>query len=76
MPPGALAEVEREQLVRDAIADLPPRCREVIELLFFEHPPVPYSEIAKRLGMAPGSIAFIRGRCLKRLRRVLEEGGF
>jgi RNA polymerase sigma factor (sigma-70 family) len=74
--PGVLAEVEREQTVRDAIADLPPRCRQLVEMLFFESPPVPYAEIARRLRLAPGSIAFIRARCLKRLRRVLEERGF
>ncbi len=76
LAPGALAEVEREQLVRDAVVALSPRCRQVIDMLFFEHPPVPYSAIARRLGLAPGSVAFIRGRCLKRLKRILEERGF
>jgi RNA polymerase sigma factor (sigma-70 family) len=75
-PPGMLAEIEREQIVREAIALLPSRCREMIELLFFEHPPLRYSEVAARLNLAPGSIGFIRGRCLKRLKRILEEGGF
>ncbi|MEO8591909.1 MAG: RNA polymerase sigma factor [Candidatus Solibacter sp.] len=71
-----LAGVEREQAVREAIAGLPPRCREMIELLFFEHPPMPYNDVARRLNLATGSIGFIRGRCLKRLRKVLEEKGF
>ena len=74
--PDWLAEVEREQTIREAVASLPPRCRKMIELLFFEHPPLPYSEIAKRLSLARGSIGFIRGRCLKRLKRILEEKGF
>jgi RNA polymerase sigma factor (sigma-70 family) len=77
--PGAgelMADLEREQLVRDSIRMLPPRCREMITLLFFEHPPQPYHEVAEKLGLARGSIGFIRGRCLKRLKRILQEKGF
>ena len=75
-PADTLTEVEHEQMVRDAIDQLPPRCRQMIELLFFEHPPMSYIEVAKRLKLAKGSIGFIRGRCLKRLKKVLEEKGF
>jgi RNA polymerase sigma factor (sigma-70 family) len=76
IPPDVLAEVEREQMVHEAIARLPPRCHQMIELLFFEQPPVPYNEVARRLHLATGSIGFIRGRCLKRLKKILEEAGF
>jgi RNA polymerase sigma factor (sigma-70 family) len=76
LPTEALAALEREQLIREAMEQLPPRCRQMIELLFFEHPPLPYSEVAQRLRLAKGSIGFIRGRCLKRLKRILEEKGF
>jgi RNA polymerase sigma factor (sigma-70 family) len=71
-----MADLEREQLVRDSIRMLPPRCREMITLLFFQQPPQPYHEIAEKLGLARGSIGFIRGRCLKRLKRILEDKGF
>lgn len=71
-----MVDLEREQLVRDAIAQLPERCREMILLLFFEHPPQPYHHVAEKLGLARGSIGFIRGRCLKRLKRLLQEKGF
>ncbi|HEY1342457.1 MAG TPA: sigma-70 family RNA polymerase sigma factor [Bryobacteraceae bacterium] len=76
MPAETLAGLEREQMVREAIAMLPPRCREMIELLFFEQPPKPYAEVAKRLRLATGSIGFIRGRCLNRLKKILEQKGF
>lgn len=76
LPIETIAVMEREQLLREAIDELPPRCRQMIELLFFEHPPRPYSEVAARLRLAKGSIGFIRGRCLKRLKRILEERGF
>lgn len=69
-------ELEREQLVRDAIASLPARCKQMIQLLFFEQPPLRYRELAQRLGLATGSIGFIRQRCLKRLKRILQEKGF
>jgi RNA polymerase sigma factor (sigma-70 family) len=71
-----MADLEREQLVRDSIGMLPARCREMITLLFFEHPPQPYHEVAEKLGLARGSIGFIRGRCLKRLKRILQDKGF
>ena len=76
IPPDVLTELEQEQMVREALAQLPPRCREMIELLFFEQPPVPYNEVARRLNLATGSIGFIRGRCLKRLKKLLQEKGF
>ena len=64
LPPDVLMELEREQLVRDAIAQLPPRCREMIEMLFFQQPPMAYNEVAQKLQLAIGSIGFIRGRQL------------
>jgi DNA-directed RNA polymerase specialized sigma24 family protein len=48
----------------------------MIELLFFENPPLPYAEVAQRLRLAQGSIGFIRGRCLERLKKILEAKGF
>jgi RNA polymerase sigma factor (sigma-70 family) len=75
-PPSLAQRVEREQLVREALARLSARCRELIQMLFYEHPPRPYVEVAKLLGVATGSIGFIRGRCLHKLERVLEELGF
>ena len=71
-----VAEVEQEQMVRDSIASLPQRCAELIAMLFFESPVRPYNEIAKHLGLATGSIGFIRGRCLERLKKVLFSRGW
>jgi DNA-directed RNA polymerase specialized sigma24 family protein len=71
-----LAEAEREQIIRGALLRVKERCRNLVEMLFFEDPPRPYDEVAKSLGLATGSIGFIRGRCLDQLRRELEKGGF
>ncbi len=73
---SVIEETQREQIVREALDRLPDRCREMIRLLFFEEPPLPYNEVAQRLGLATGSIGFIRGRCLKRLEKALKEMGF
>ena len=75
MPPEMERELEREQLVREAISRLPSRCRNLVEMLFYEHPTTPYAEVARRLRVAQGSIGFIRSRCLRRLQRNLEELG-
>jgi RNA polymerase sigma factor (sigma-70 family) len=74
-PPDLVEEVEREHLIHEAVAQLPPRCQEIIRLLFYEQPPISYRDLAERLGLATGSIGFIRGRCLKRLQRVIERSG-
>jgi RNA polymerase sigma factor (sigma-70 family) len=76
LPEQMLLEVYREQGLREAIAALPPRCRRMVAMLFFEDPPRPYDEVAKELKLATGSIGFIRGRCLMKLRRLLQEKGF
>jgi RNA polymerase sigma factor (sigma-70 family) len=76
LPEEMLYQVQREQSVREAISELPARCNRMIAMLFFEDPPRPYDEVAKELQLATGSIGFTRGRCLKKLRQLLEEKGF
>lgn len=71
-----LAQLEQEQIVREVVSQLTPRHRELVRLLFFEQPALPYAEVAQRLGLATGSIGFIRGRCLEKLRKALLEHGF
>lgn len=76
LPEEMLAQLQKEQMVRDILSQLPPRCERMIRMLFFETPPRPYEKIANELGLATGSIGFIRGRCLARLRKQLEKMGF
>ena len=71
-----LLDVEREQALRDAVASLSPRCRELVQMLFFESPARPYKDIAEQLELSCGSIGFIRGRCLQKLRAQLQKNGF
>lgn len=76
VPADVILEAERDQMVREAVAQLPVRCAEMVRLLFYRDPPVPYQEVAQRLGLATGSIGFIRGRCLGRLQKLLKDRGF
>jgi RNA polymerase sigma factor (sigma-70 family) len=69
-------EAEKDQLVREGLRSIPERCRKMLKMLFFEQPPRPYLEVAKELGLAEGSIGFIRGRCLQKLKKALEQRGF
>jgi RNA polymerase sigma factor (sigma-70 family) len=76
VPSVVIREVERKQLIREAIEALSSRCREMIQMLFYTEPAVPYAEVAVRLGLAVGSIGSIRDRCLRHLQRALERLGF
>jgi RNA polymerase sigma factor (sigma-70 family) len=69
-------ENEQTKLLRKGVAQLTKRNAEMMRLLFFENPPVPYDEVARRLGLARGSIGFIRGRTLAKLRKFLIESGY
>lgn len=69
------SELETQQLVREVMGQLSPRCQELLHLLFFAKPPKPYEETAKILGLATGSIGFIRGRCLKKLEALFRQHG-
>ena len=68
-----IRQAEREQLLRDAISSLQARCQRLIFMLFFEEPVRSYEQVAQELGLAEGSIGFIRGRCLQRLRKQLAK---
>src|SRR5881227_636708 len=69
-------QTQEEQMLREAMAVLTPQCRRLVELLFFETPSRPYTEVAAELGLAVGSIGFTRQKCLERLRGQLEQLGF
>lgn len=72
-----LAEDEQLQLVeqqrvRTAVAELPDRCRALLELLYYIEDRPSYEEISRRLEMPVPSIGPTRARCLQKLRKLLE----
>jgi RNA polymerase sigma factor (sigma-70 family) len=68
-----VVQTQQDQMLREALADLSPRCRQLVEMLFFEDPARPYDQIACELDLAQGSIGFIRRRCLDKLRQRLAK---
>lgn len=76
VPDELFAQLQQEQMLRNVISELSQLCSNLIRMLFFETPPRPYHAIAEELGLATGSIGFIRGRCLAKLKKQLEEKGF
>ena len=75
-PPSSELELrQRDQAMRAAINQLPPRCQVLVRMLFYEDPPLPYEVVAQRLGLATGSIGLTRSRCLKKLQRILDGTG-
>jgi RNA polymerase sigma factor (sigma-70 family) len=62
---------ERVQTVRDALSQLPRRSQRLLELLMAD-PPVSYADISNELDLPVGSIGPTRGRCLARLRVLLQ----
>ncbi len=70
-----VAQTQQEQMLREALSDLSPRCRKLVQLLFFEEPARPYQQVAAELDLAQGSIGFIRRRCLNKLRQRLAKMG-
>jgi RNA polymerase sigma factor (sigma-70 family) len=62
---------ERAQVVRDALSHLPGRWQRLLELLMAD-PPASYAEISSKLDLPVGSIGPTRGRCLDRLRVLLQ----
>jgi RNA polymerase sigma factor (sigma-70 family) len=61
---------ERDQVVRDALSQLPRRSQRLLELLMAD-PPTSYAEISNEMGLPVGSIGPTRGRCLAQLRVLL-----
>ena len=64
--------LEQEQLVREGVAALSDRCRELITFLFYLKEETSYVEIAGRMNMPVSSIGPTRARCLEKLKKSLE----
>ena len=62
---------ERAQTVRDAMSRLPRRWQRLLEMLMAD-PPASYADISDELELPIGSIGPTRGRCLARLRVLLQ----
>lgn len=66
---------EKRHLLHEAMARMDPRCRVLLEAMMKESGPN-YEDLARRLGMALGSIGPTRARCFKKLEAILATMGF
>jgi len=69
---AALLAAERDDRVRYALAQLPPRWATMLMLLSGDDA-LSYQELSERLDMPIGSIGPTRARCLAKLRTILAE---
>jgi DNA-directed RNA polymerase specialized sigma24 family protein len=70
-PEESVLLAERHRDVWRAVRTLPRRCQELLRVVAFVNRP-DYDEIAVALGMPRGSIGPTRGRCLAKLRTLLD----
>ena len=69
-------DMEQAAIVRLAVEELAPRCRDLLKALFFEEDEVSYPKIAHRLGIPLNSLGPTRSRCLAKLKKILKGYGF
>jgi RNA polymerase sigma factor (sigma-70 family) len=74
LPEDRVLLAERQRAVWQAVQRLPQRCQELLRVVAFSHRP-DYDAVATALGMPRGSIGPTRGRCLAKLRTLLDPDG-
>ena len=74
-PEETALRMEAQQTIRDALSLLEDRCRELLHLLFYEHPRPSYKNISEALGIPEGAIGPTRARCLKKLKEAVARLG-
>lgn len=73
---GSVTLDENDELAEwlyGGLMGLSEKCRTLLLALYFERDDPSYDEISARLSIARGSIGPTRGRCLKKLKQILEE---
>lgn len=68
-------QTEEQQTVRDAVEELPEKCRNLLAMLYFDANNPSYEEISQKLNMPVPSIGPTRARCLEKLRAGLRRRG-
>jgi RNA polymerase sigma factor (sigma-70 family) len=66
-----LEQIEKEHAVERALEQVSERCRQLLNLLYFDPSGPSYAEIADRIKMPASSIGPTRARCLEKLKTLL-----
>lgn len=74
LPDVEVLRDERDRLLWMSLQKLPGRCQELLRLVSLADRP-DYRYISAAIGMPMGSIGSTRGRCLAKLRTILDEQG-
>lgn len=72
LPEARAVRDDRDRRLWRHVGQLPPRCRDLLRVVAFADRP-DYSVVAQALGMPVGSIGPTRGRCLAKLRQLLDS---
>ena len=72
-PDSVLTSIQDRFRVETALKNMGGRCERLLRLLFLDPEQPPYKVIARKLGIAVGSIGSTRARCLQKLRSVMEK---
>jgi RNA polymerase sigma factor (sigma-70 family) len=72
-PDEELLHLERRDILQHAIEQLDERCQRLLHALFLSPDNPSYRKIAKTLRISPNALGPLRSRCLKRLRKILDE---
>lgn len=73
-PEAEVLRDERDRILWTSLTKLPGRCQELLRLVSLADRP-DYRYISAAIGMPMGSIGSTRGRCLAKLRTILDEQG-
>jgi RNA polymerase sigma factor (sigma-70 family) len=63
---------QRQEILWQALSELPDRCRDLLMLLFYLDEELTYEDIAEQMNMPESSIGPTRGRCLQKLKKILQ----
>lgn len=74
LPDAEVLREERDRILWTSLQKLPGRCQELLRLVSLADRP-DYRHISAAIGMPMGSIGSTRGRCLAKLRTILDEQG-
>jgi RNA polymerase sigma factor (sigma-70 family) len=73
LPDEALSDLESLARLQLALAQLEPRCRELLQAVFLDPSESSYRDIARRLGIPVNSLGPTRSRCLAKLRKIMNS---
>ncbi len=70
---ASIEEWDRVTAIHEALTQIGSPCRELLFALYLDPAHPTYGVVAARLGVAAGTVGPMRGRCLGKLRRLMED---